>query len=57
MSSHEHWQKVCPARKPDEVSWFQENPAQSLAMIEHAALPKSAPILDVGGGASRLVDR
>ena len=53
----DHWEKVYNDRKPDEVSWFQDDPTQSLAMVERAGLPKGARIIDVGGGASSLVDR
>jgi len=53
----EHWEKVYTERKPDEVSWFQEVPTLSLALIEQAGIPKDAAILDMGAGASRLVDR
>lgn len=51
-----HWQGVYESKAPDEVSWFQERPDVSLAMIDAAELPRDAAILDVGGGASTLVD-
>lgn len=51
-----HWQQVWTSKQPDEVSWHQEAPAPSLAMIEAAGLRRDAAILDVGGGASTLVD-
>jgi trans-aconitate methyltransferase len=38
------------------VSWFQVHPDYSLELIEAAGLAASEPIIDVGGGASRLVD-
>lgn len=41
---------------PERVSWFQSQPEPSLAMIEAAAFDRSRPIIDIGGGASRLVD-
>jgi SAM-dependent methyltransferase len=51
-----HWEGVYATKAENEVSWFQENPAISLELIKqtHAA-PESA-IIDIGGGASRLVD-
>jgi SAM-dependent methyltransferase len=49
-----HWRNVYAQREPDAVSWFEANPATSLAMIEEAELGRDAAILDVGGGASRL---
>lgn len=52
----EHWDKAYTARTPKEVSWFQSRPDVSLELIAktHAAL--DASIIDVGGGASTLVD-
>jgi trans-aconitate methyltransferase len=40
----------------NEVSWFQENPAPSLELIAQAGATAASAIIDVGGGASRLVD-
>lgn len=51
-----HWQEVYGRKAPDEVSWYQPVPERSLEWIrEHAPAP-DASILDVGGGASTLVD-
>lgn len=52
-----HWQKVYKAKAHDEVSWFQPEPTVSLAMISALGLPRDAAIIDVGAGASALVDR
>ncbi len=55
-SRQAHWQNVYTSKGENEVSWFQESPAPSLALIaEIGAAPNSA-IIDIGGGASRLVD-
>ena len=51
-----HWDAVWTNQKADEVSWFQAEPTLSLQMIRRVAGP-DAGIVDVGGGASRLVDR
>jgi len=51
-----HWDRVYETRAVDEVSWFQGRPATSLALIEALDLPPDAGIVDVGGGASSLVD-
>lgn len=56
MESKEHWEKVYTAKAPTEVSWFQEHAELSLKLIRDAAVPTSASIIDVGGGASTLVD-
>ena len=54
MDRHTHWTDVYRARRPDEVSWFQPRTELSRAMIERLLPDREAPILDVGGGASRL---
>lgn len=53
----QHWDKVYAERKPDEVSWYQAEPTLSLELIQGLKLPADAPVIDVGGGASVLVDR
>ena len=56
LSRQSHWENVYATRGEREVSWFQERPALSLELIRAAgATPRSA-VIDVGGGASRLVD-
>lgn len=55
-SQKEHWEKVYLARQPNEVSWTQEVPKTSLEFIHSFNLPKTARIIDVGGGDSKLVD-
>jgi len=52
-----YWEKVYATRAPTEVGWFQDEPAPSLAMIAAAGIEPTASVIDVGGGASRLVDR
>ncbi len=56
VSQKEHWEKVYLAKQPSEVSWTQEIPKTSLAFIHSFNLPKTARIIDVGGGDSKLVD-
>jgi SAM-dependent methyltransferase len=55
-SSKEHWEHIYRTRQVDEVSWYQEHPDSSLRLIRATGVPKTAKIIDVGGGASRLVD-
>jgi SAM-dependent methyltransferase len=52
----EHWEKVYRRKGVDEVSWYRPHLERSLRFIDAAGLAKSAAILDVGGGASTLVD-
>ncbi|MBF0561830.1 MAG: class I SAM-dependent methyltransferase [Alphaproteobacteria bacterium] len=56
MNRYAHWQAVYESKAETEVSWFQEYPATSLALIHAAGMDANARIIDVGGGASRLVD-
>jgi SAM-dependent methyltransferase len=51
-----HWQNVYATKAEREVSWFQENPAPSLDLIAATGISSDAAIIDIGGGASRLVD-
>lgn len=51
-----HWEHVYSEKKSTEVSWFQQQPQQSLELINATGVDKSARIIDVGGGASTLVD-
>jgi hypothetical protein len=57
MDSKTHWESVYGAKAENEVSWFQEEPATSLEFIEHCGGGPDVPIIDIGGGESRLVDR
>jgi len=56
MHSKEHWEMVYTTKASDSVSWFQEYAETSLKFIKNLNLERSAPIIDVGGGASTLVD-
>ncbi len=51
-----HWDQVYRSKDDREVSWFEESPALSLDLIRATGVLHKAPIIDIGGGASRLVD-
>ncbi len=51
-----HWEKVYSSKKLNEVSWYQPTPQHSPDFIHQLAVPKSAAIIDVGGGDSLLAD-
>lgn len=51
----EHWDTVYTTKASDEVSWFQATPTTSLRLLEQWA-PPSGSVLDVGSGASTLVE-
>lgn len=50
-----HWDEVYAARSPEALTWFEEVPHVSLDLIRRYGAP-DAPVIDVGGGASRLPD-
>jgi trans-aconitate methyltransferase len=55
-SRQAHWEGVYTQKGESEVSWFQENPAPSLELIEQVGVTAASAIMDIGGGVSRLVD-
>lgn len=56
MQSKAHWEDVYTNKAVTDVSWFQEHAQQSMHLIEQTGIAKNAGIIDVGGGASTLVD-
>ncbi len=52
----EHWESVYTTKGEQDVSWFQESPDISLELIKLASRGAKASLIDIGGGASRLVD-
>jgi len=51
-----HWDNIYQTKALEEVSWFQPNPETSLNFIKQFDIPKSANIIDVGGGDGFFVD-
>ena len=51
-----HWEGVYSSKGEREVSWFQESPEPSIELIGLVGAKPDAAIIDIGGGASRLVD-
>jgi ubiquinone/menaquinone biosynthesis C-methylase UbiE len=56
MNSEKHWESIYRTRPPTEVSWYQPEARVSLDLIRRVAPQPETPVLDVGGGASTLVD-
>ena len=56
MKPKDHWEYVYTNKATDEVSWFQEHAELSLKLILSSGGPPTTSIIDVGGGASTLVD-
>jgi len=50
-----HWDEVYRTRAPADVSWFQRVPTMSLELLDDIE-PRPRSVIDVGGGASALVD-
>jgi trans-aconitate methyltransferase len=55
-STSQHWVRIFESRCETDRSWTEAVPAESLASIDRLAVAVDAPIIDIGGGASRLID-
>lgn len=53
----EHWERVYEKKPVEEMGWYESSPEPSLNLIEHCKLEKNAAILNVGAGATTLVDQ
>jgi SAM-dependent methyltransferase len=56
MERKRHWETVHGQKAPEETSWYQATPALSLSMIANAGFGPDASLVDIGAGASLLVD-
>jgi SAM-dependent methyltransferase len=56
FNRQDHWQTVYQEKGEHQVSWFQERPSISLDLISDVGAKTDSAIIDIGGGASRLVD-
>src|SRR2546423_11988974 len=56
MDQKKHWETIYRTKDVQSVSWFQPEARESLDLITGFAPDRTAPIIDVGGGASVLVD-
>lgn len=52
----DHWERVYSDKKSTEVSWYQQHPEYSLDLIKATGIDNAARIIDIGGGASTLID-
>jgi len=52
----DHWENIYSDKKAIEVSWYQQCPEKSLALIKSTGVDSLASIVDIGGGASTLID-
>lgn len=56
MDRKKHWEEVFGSKQATEVSWYQAVPKPSLRLIEATGVSHHDAVIDVGGGASTLVD-
>jgi SAM-dependent methyltransferase len=56
MRAEEHWDEIYRAKQPTAVSWYQPSPEPSLRVLDQFATGKARSLIDIGGGASNLVD-
>ena len=56
MSRRDHWERVYSTKPTEKLGWFEPHLRTSLSWINELRLPVDAPIIDVGGGASTLVE-
>lgn len=56
FNREKHWQNIYQTKELTDVSWYQPKPETSLSFIEKYKLPKTARIIDIGGGDSFLAD-
>ena len=56
INKKQHWENVFATKSETEVSWYQEKPETSLQFFERNNIPKTAKILEIGGGDSYLID-
>lgn len=52
----EHWDNIYRTKELKDLSWFQTTPETSLDFFKQNKVPKTAKVIDVGGGDSYLVD-
>ena len=56
MDPKDHWEKVYSKVPADRMGWYEPHLGLSLSWIQDLRLSKGAPVIDVGGGSSTLVD-
>ena len=56
MTPSAHWQHQYTTRAPNEVGWYEADPSMSRRLVSEALHRGGRSVIDVGGGASSLVD-
>ena len=52
----DHWEYVYASKEIDRLGWYEEAPEPSISLISRCSIDKDDPVLDVGAGASTLID-
>ncbi len=52
----EHWQSIYGSRGAEALSWYRPHLEVSLELLRAAGLSAASRLIDIGGGASTLVD-
>jgi hypothetical protein len=52
----DHWQAVYQRKQPTQVSWFAPHLGLSMALLKQVGLNPTLRLIDIGAGASTLVD-
>lgn len=52
-----YWEKVYQSKQVDKVSWYQQQDLKRLALIQHHVVDLKSNLIDVGSGASLLIDQ
>ncbi|WP_116809180.1 class I SAM-dependent methyltransferase [Steroidobacter cummioxidans] len=55
-SSQDHWESVYRTKRSNAVSWFSPHLGTSMQLLELAGLSPQSRVIDIGAGASTLVD-
>ena len=55
MNDANHWNKIYTSKPVDALGWYEEIPSPSIEFISKCNLNKTCPIIDVGSGASNLI--
>jgi SAM-dependent methyltransferase len=56
MSQKDHWEQVYSTKPTEKLGWYEPHLQTSLSWIKGLSFAVDAPIIDVGGGASTLID-
>lgn len=56
MELRNHWESIYTVKSSEAPSWTQDTPTMSLTFLNGFNVSKDVPIIDIGGGESKLVD-